>query len=828
MAKRQDTYTYRAGRKLKLKKRPDQFVVRRLPGDLATAGMPPAKQMSSQSARVRCAPRDLEKLMSRARKMAPTHHAYEETESGNEFLITDRVFITFREPPDPEALGRFAGRYGLEILEKYSDRDYLLRLTDATGMNPVKLVVQLMEKEKKLVANAEHDLNIRARMALAPPSDSRYLQQWHLHTRLAPASDYDPRSSSRCEDAWLFLGNFGISDVVVGVTDDGCRMDHPDFDSPGKFAGWAYYQGTTLYTHQSPGADRSRMYQTGANHGTSCAGVIAAETDGAMTVGAAPGCRLLPVKWESSGPSLFISDSKLLNVLNFVADKVDVLSNSWGGSPVTRWSSIVVDRIAQLARAGGRRGRGIVFLWAAGNENCPISHTASIDVPYTDGWELRNGRWVWVGVETARVFANNLVGVAGVLHVAALASTAKRSHYSNYGTGIDICAPSSNSHAYWRMALLGRGIVTTTGSDWVTEDFGGTSSATPLVAGIAALAISANPALSAQEVVTILKQTASKDVNLTGYPRTPPASYDPDTSWDVSPISPFNRGDFQDVAAPEGTWSPWFGHGRADAPAAVRRARELAGAGTRQIQAETAPNLAIPDNDPAGVVSRLFIGDSGRINTIKVSVDIRHTYIGDLVVRLTAPDGRRVDLHRRSGGRTRDLVRTYDASTTPGLAQLQGMNVRGPWVLEVFDLAAIDQGTLNRWSIEADVTADDAIRVESAPGLSVPDDDPAGVQDSIAISSARAIAELAVEVDITHSWIGDLRVELIGPNGTRALLHGRSGGSADNIERTYTAGDVPALGSFVGSPSQGEWTLKVSDHAGQDVGKFNRWALVMR
>ena len=54
----------------------------------------------------------------------------------------------------------------------------------------------------------------------------------------------------------------------------------------------------------------------------------------------------------------------------------------------------VVARIAELARSGGRRGRGILFLWAAGNENCPIQHEAAEPVPYDDGWQVRaDGSW---------------------------------------------------------------------------------------------------------------------------------------------------------------------------------------------------------------------------------------------------------------------------------------------------------------------------------------------------------------------------------------------------------------------------------------------------
>jgi subtilisin family serine protease len=260
----------------------------------------------------------------------------------------------------------------LVLKQRYGDRDYLFQLTDHTGMNPVKLVVKLTEEEP-IVESAEHDLNRRASMfQFILPTDPSFARQWHLHRRLADPA-FDTRSSCRAEDAWRLLDGFGSPDVVIGVTDDGCKLDHPDFNGPDKFAGWGYLRGERLVTNSDIDADPQEMYKSGSNHGTSCAGVIAAEVDAVLTVGVVPGCRLLPIQWESSGPSLFISDSKLLTVLNFLADKVDVISNSWGSTPTSTWISLVVNRIQQLAQTGGRRGRGIVFLWAAGNENCPIS-----------------------------------------------------------------------------------------------------------------------------------------------------------------------------------------------------------------------------------------------------------------------------------------------------------------------------------------------------------------------------------------------------------------------------------------------------------------------
>jgi subtilisin family serine protease len=571
MSKKSQAYTYRNGEKVFLRKEDDEFVVRATPEALERLGIDDAVPVSSRSSRVMTRRVDLEESMESARRVAPTHHAYYRADTDEEFLITDRVFVTFREDPSPDVVNEFAGRYGLLLLEKYSERNYLFQLTDSTGINPVKLVVTLNESEP-LVESADHDLNRRAKMhQFARPTDARYLRQWHLHSGLNDPA-FDARASSRCEEAWALLDGFGSPDVVVGITDDGCRLDHGDFNSSGKFASWGYMRTTRLINKNDIDANPAEMYIPGANHGTSCAGVSAGEADGVLTVGAAPGCRLLPIQWESSGPSLFISDSKLLTVLNYVADKVDILSNSWGSAPDSTWQTQVRNRIAQLAQTGGRRGRGIVFLWAAGNENCPVNHDAAVDVPYDSGWQpLSNGTDRWVGVSTARRFRNNLADIPGVMHVAALASNAQRSHYSNYGTGVSICAPSSNSHAYWRMNVTGLGVTTASGSSTssVTNGFGGTSSATPLTAGIAALVISANPELTGLDVISILEQTASKDLSPQGYPRTTPIPQDTNTSWDVSPISPFDTGAFIDTGSPNGTWSPWFGHGRVDAHAAV-------------------------------------------------------------------------------------------------------------------------------------------------------------------------------------------------------------------------------------------------------------------
>ncbi|MEP7372247.1 MAG: proprotein convertase P-domain-containing protein [Chitinophagaceae bacterium] len=820
-------YTYRNDKKVYLEKEPDQFVVRAQPEELEKKGFTEnLEKVSSASTRVTVKSSKLNSSMDEMRKEAVTHHAYTEKGSNDEFLITDRIMVTFKQTPGNEQLSQFMARYALLLRNKYSEKEYLFQLTDQTGMNPVKLVVLINETEKKMVESCEHDLNQRMKISnVNIPADAKYVQQWHLHNRLNDSS-FDPRSSSNCEAAWNLLNHYGSNDVVVAISDDGCKLDHPDFDSSNKFAHWAYMQDVNLINRDSVSANPQNMYQTGADHGTCCCGVIAAEVDGLLTVGAAPGCRLLPVKWESDNNGLYISDSKMMAVLAFISDKADVFSNSWGSSPKSNFASGVINRIAELAQTGGRRGKGIVFLWAAGNENCPIKFSGNIDIPY-DGGRDTNGNWR--GVRTSRIFEHNLTDVPGVMYVAALASTAQRSHYSNYGEGIAICAPTNNVHKYWRLVVTGLGIMTSSGeAPFFDAQFGGTSSATPLVAGIAALIISANPNLTALQVISVLQKTAKKDMNMTAYAKTPPATFDPNTSWDVSPVTPFLNGSFNNIGHADGTWSGWFGFGKADAAAAVAEALRLGGDipnDNNVITQSSSPAKAIPDNNPVGISDVMVVNDGGTISSVKVDLDITHTYIGDLVVKLTSPRGTPAFLHERNGGSAKNIIKTFDLSNAPTLSRFNGESASGNWTLEVTDVAAIDTGTLNKWTIHIGTGVSPEIKAEETPGVTIPDNNPAGIERSLSITEPGTIKEMEVGVDVTHTYIGDLIVNLVSPAGMVINLHNKSGGSADNIIKTYNFINTASLATLKSQPINGHWKIKISDVAGQDIGKLNKWSV---
>ncbi|EGX56153.1 putative secreted subtilisin-like serine protease [Streptomyces zinciresistens K42] len=99
--------------------------------------------------------------------------------------------------------------------------------------------------------------------------------------------------------------------------------------------------------------------------------------------------------------------------------------------------------------------------------------------------------------------------------------------------------------------------------------------------------------------------------------------------------------------------------------------------------------------------------------------------------------------------------------------------------------------------------------------------DNATVESPVTVSgvSGNAPSSLAVPVKIVHTYIGDLQVQLIAPDGTAYTLKAYgTGGSTDNIDTTYTV-------NASSEAANGTWKLRVSDNAAQDTGRIDSWAL---
>ncbi|MCF6188181.1 MAG: M6 family metalloprotease domain-containing protein [Desulfobulbaceae bacterium] len=244
------------------------------------------------------------------------------------------------------------------------------------------------------------------------------------------------------------------------------------------------------------------------------------------------------------------------------------------------------------------------------------------------------------------------------------------------------------------------------------------------------------------------------------------------------------------------------------------------------VELETSPNLLIPDNNPDGVTSVLSVGSFGELVDISVDVEIIHSWISDLKVTLVAPDGTEVVLHNHQGADGDDISTVYTAATAPELTNLNGGEVQGVWSLVVIDTASQDVGRLVHWGLVIGYQKSSSTVTESArPNMVIPDADPQGIVSGIQVQQNQTLKNITVAVNIEHTYIGDLRVDLVSPGGQVVRLHDQTGGSADNLKRSYDTTSTPGLDDCTGLSMQGEWQLQVRDLARLDTGTLVDWSL---
>lgn len=261
------------------------------------------------------------------------------------------------------------------------------------------------------------------------------------------------------------------------------------------------------------------------------------------------------------------------------------------------------------------------------------------------------------------------------------------------------------------------------------------------------------------------------------------------------------------------------------------------------------PGVAIPDDDEAGVSSEIAIAETGAVAALRVSVNITHTYRGDLEVELRAPNGATAVLHDNLGGSEDDLVASWDVE------DLLGVDVRGTWTLVVRDTAGADTGTLDSWSLTVELGGElgeeicdngtddngdgqadcadaqcledaacaeaESVRVEGETDLAIPDGDPTGVDSIVESEVEGTLARLVVNVDIEHPNRGDLVVTLEHESGVLVTLVENEGGNEDNLVRAFTPSE------FVGVDAAGLWLLNVADTQNLDEGTLRSWSMDM-
>ncbi|GAB3307606.1 S8/S53 family peptidase [Hymenobacter tenuis] len=416
-------------------------------------------------------------------------HVYHTSDDGVPFVPTGQIYIEFHASASTEQCQQLLDAQHLTIIEARGERTVLVQTTKSSP-NPIKAAATL--QQSPLVAVAEPDLATPSKiLRLQLPADERLVDQWHLRNsglHFGTALGFKKGADARVIDAWEQSQSLGDIGVIVAIIDDGFDLAHPDLSGDGKIVAPMDFMRRTT----SPLPDLI----AGNWHGTACAGVAVGSANGVGILGAAPQARLMPVRWGAD-----LSDAQLESWFNYVAAMgAWVVSCSWKAkAAVFPLSTRARTAIANCARQG-RSGMGTVVCFAAGNENTDIDDATGATM---------NG------------FATH----PDVMAIAASTSRDERSDYSNFGALISVCAPSSGAGG-WRITtadVQGKytksGVVVEAGYSpgAYTNDFGGTSSACPLVAGICAWLFSLHPSVTAQQVRQAIESTARKIGNPTDY-----------------------------------------------------------------------------------------------------------------------------------------------------------------------------------------------------------------------------------------------------------------------------------------------------------------------
>lgn len=523
-------------------------------------------------------------------------------------------------------------------------------------------------------------------------TDPSFIRQWHINNTAVGVVGEDANVFGAWNFSPLCCDGTG---VVVSSVDDGLWWKNPDI-TPN-------YRADLSYDFSNYDANPE-----GGGHGTAVAGVMAAADDGSSCgVGVAYNAGISGIKVQN------FNDASEASSLGYMTQDIHVYNNSWGPFD----TGVVLEgpgplTLAQMndSAVNGRGGLGTIYVWANGNG------LISSDDSNADGY-------------------TNLIYT---ISVAASTDSGEQSWYSEPGANLLVNAPSNGG---------ARGI-TTTGysSRSCTNSFGGTSSAAPLVAGVVALMLDANPNLTWRDVQYILMQTA--EIN------------DPtDTEWAVN--------------AAGYLFNPKYGFGRVDATKAVKYAASWTGvpAVLTPISSGTlTTNLAIPDyagGMPGLATTTTAIVGSMQLEQVEVTVNYSHTTRGDLEFILVSPSGTRSTLLR-----SRPDLNPQDGAWRMSSNQFWGETSVGTWTLEIRDHNTGEVGTLNTWELKLHGISQDPVIV--------------GDTGDVVTLNGRTVTLEAMTVDMpgtTYQWysVDDVTETLLSLQTNRTL----SISAPNNLGMTY-------------------------------------------
>jgi subtilisin family serine protease len=514
----------------------------------------------------------LDSLMDWTRKTEVVHHAYEvdDQEFLCTFIPTDIINIKFSSSISSSIQEEIREKYNLIKITSYARNIFSYRLTNKTGMNPLKLCNLLMNAQQN-VEYVEPDYIIQNQYYVEP----MYKEQWHLHSHNTD-SRISQFSDIKADLAWQYTK--GDPNIVIAIMDDGFDLTNPDLQDsivhPSDFTRIDINPETEEKVSPDdlePFAEKNR----GDYHGTSCAGLAIARFKEQVS-GVAPGCSWMPVRFNVVGTSQHM----LLSIFHYVSERADIVSCSWGIQPsgFVNFSETARDVINQLVQTGGRRRKGLVIVFAAGNHNLPSYLSAENNSRGLEYYDPATGKILGHFFKNKEIHGgwieNNDVVVVG-----AITARCRKALYSNWGPHITVVAPSDNWHprtVQTRNQYNSINLVTTENEihgmnlidvglseqdiGYITCDMGGTSGSAPIVAGVCGLMLSVNTNLTAGDIRRLLCETADRS----------------HIDFELDESNMYNNFGQMGEFDPNTNHGLWFGFGKVDAASAVKSALNLA------------------------------------------------------------------------------------------------------------------------------------------------------------------------------------------------------------------------------------------------------------
>lgn len=428
----------------------------------------------------------LDALRAKPEVSVGTHIWIVDGEEDSPFIPTGYLYIEFKPGTAQEKQQDVLDEFHLNIRQVVSAEAYRVSTTPDSP-NPVKCAMLL--QRKRIVKVAEPEFMAKpVTDDFSAPSGKFINSQWHhensggqipiidIPNAVFGTQHFKKGADAKVRAAWEELQSLGSKNIKIAVIDTGFDIDHPSLRGDGT-------KIRNTFNAPNRTADVSPWFQASDgswgvfSHGTSCAAVAAGAWDSQGVLGAAPNARIIPIKLD------ILSDDAIQKAFEHaLLNGADIISCSLGFPKPVPLSTYISNYISRVVREG-RNGKGLPVFIAAGNAN-PASNNLPRQV-------------------------SDFAAHPDVICITASNSLDESSSYTFYGSNAFLCAPTNGND--------GVGITTATvsanGDSLVhgyTSRFGGTSSATPLSAGVCALMLSANPDLTLSQIKDILRRSADK------------------------------------------------------------------------------------------------------------------------------------------------------------------------------------------------------------------------------------------------------------------------------------------------------------------------------